>query len=244
MTYCLGILLEDGLVFASDSRTNAGVDQIASVRKLDIFQDGASRVIALLSAGNLATTQAIISQLRQGFGSGNFANDLQAVPSLFDAAQLVGNMLRGVIEREGGYVKPFGNPNAGFILGGQISGGPHGLFEIYSAGNFIEAGPRNQFVQTGETKYGKPILDRTLAYDTGLIEAAKLALISFDATIRSNITVAPPIDMFCYRRDSFSSSAQINFTEDDPYMAQLRDAFGNGLIDLTRALPEPPITLA
>ena len=243
MTYCLGILLEDGLVFASDSRTNAGVDQIASVRKLDIFQDGVSRVIVMLSAGNLATTQAIVSQLRQGFGSGNFASDLQAVPTLFDAAQLVGNMLRGVIEREGGYVKPFGNPNATFILGGQITGGPHGLFEIYSAGNFIEAGPRNQFVQTGETKYGKPILDRTLAYGTGLIEAAKLALISFDATIRSNITVAPPIDMLCYRRDSFASNAQISLTDSDAYMAQLRDAFGNGLIDLTRGLPEPPITL-
>lgn len=242
MTYCLGILLEDGLVFASDSRTNAGVDQIASVRKLDIFQDD-SRVIVLLSAGNLATTQSIVSQLRLGFGSGDWATDLQSVPSLFGAAQLVGNMLRGVLGREADYVKPFGNPNAAFILGGQITGGPHGLYEIYSAGNFIEAGPRNPFMQTGETKYGKPILDRTLAYETGLVEAAKLALISFDATIRSNITVAPPIDMLCYRRDSFASTAQISLTDDDAYMAQIRDAFGNGLIDLIRGLPEPPITL-
>ena len=241
MTYCLGILLKDGLVFASDSRTNAGVDQIASVRKLDIFQDDL-RLIVLLSAGNLATTQSIVSQLRLGFGSGDWASDLQSVPSLFGAAQLVGNMLRGVLGREADYVKPYGDPNATFILGGQISGGPHGLYEIYSAGNFVEAGPRNQFVQTGETKYGKPVLDRTLAYKTGIIEAAKLAVISFDATIRSNLTVAPPIDMLCYRRDSFSSHAQISFNEDDPYMRQLSDAFGNGMIDLIRDLPEPPIT--
>jgi putative proteasome-type protease len=189
VTYCLGILLPPGLVLASDSRSNAGVDQVARVRKLALITQPGKRVIAILSAGNLATTQLVVTTLRQSVGSGEINHDLYAATTMFDVANIVGSKLREVIAHEGPFVQPYGDPSGSFLVGGQIAGEPPRLFQIYSAGNFIEASDRSPFLQIGETKYGRPILDRALTLESPLDEAAKLALLSFDATIRSNLSV-------------------------------------------------------
>ena len=240
MTYCLGILLRDGLVLASDSRSNAGVDHITKVRKMAVFEDPGRRVVVLLSAGNLATTQAVVTTLRQGLNRGPRNRDLFAADTMFDAARIVGDQLRGVIARDGEYVTPHGDPGASFLVGGQIAGGRHRVFQIYSAGNFVEASSRSQLLQIGETKYGKPVLDRALANDISLDEAAKLALLSFDATIRSNLSVEGPIDLLRYAADSFSAANLRKFPRDDPYWTALRAGYGDGLLALVRGLPTPP----
>jgi len=239
VTYCLGILLPQGLVLASDSRSNAGVDQVARVRKFDLFTLPGNRVIAILSAGNLATTQAVISELRGAAGSGR-PDDLNAIHSMFEAARIVGDKLRQTIARDGASVQPYGDPSGSFLVGGQIAGENCRLFEIYSAGNFIEASPRSVFLQIGETKYGKPILDRALNPETSLAEAAKLALLSFDATMRSNLSVGMPIDMLRYETNSFAPTNMAMLKEDDPYWISLRSTYSEGLAQLVRSLPTPP----
>jgi len=240
MTYCLGILLQDGLVMASDSRSNAGVDYITTVKKMAVFEKKGERVTAVLSAGNLATTQAVVTALRQHLNGGDPKRDLNAVPSMFHAAQAVGDLLRETIAREQSYVAPYGDPGGSFIVGGQIAGEPHRIFQIYAAGNFIEASARAQIVQIGESKYGKPVLDRTLDNDVSLDEAAKLALLSYDATIRSNLSVEGPIDLLRYRTGSFRVDNLRKFVRSDPYWTALRTQYGEGLTALIRALPSPP----
>jgi putative proteasome-type protease len=175
VTYCLGIALRAGLVMASDSRSNAGVDQVTQVRKQAVLVRPGERVVIVLSAGNLATTQAVVSELRQGWSSGRAEDDLTTAASFSDIARMVGDRLRAVIQRDAKYVEPYGDATGSFIVGGQIAGEPARLFQIYSAGNFIEADERSFFLQIGETKYGKPILDRALGSDSSLDEAAKLA---------------------------------------------------------------------
>jgi len=181
LTCCLGILLPAGLVLASDSRSNAGVDQVALVKKLALFEVPGQRVIAVLSAGNPATTQAVVTSLRETAGSGKFGQDFHSARSMFDVAQMAGNRLREVIARDGSHVQPFGDPNGSFLVGGQIAGEPPRLFHVYAAGNFVEASDRSRFLQLGETKYGKPVLDRALGSNSTLDEAAKLSLLSFDS---------------------------------------------------------------
>jgi len=239
MTYCLGILLPQGLVMASDSRSNAGVDQVARVRKFDLFNLPGNRVIAILSAGNLATTQAVISELRGTEGSAK-PEDLHAAHSMFEVARIVGDKLREIVTRDGPSVQPYGDPNGSFLVGGQIMGEPPRLFQVYSAGNFIEASLRSTFLQIGETKYGKPILDRSMTPECPLDEAAKLALLSFDATMRSNLSVGMPIDMLRYQTDSFSTANMTMLKEDDPYWSSLRGTYSQGLSQLVRSLPTPP----
>jgi putative proteasome-type protease len=240
MTYCLGILSPEGLVLASDSRSNAGVDQVQRVCKLTLLTVPGERVIAILGAGNLATTQAVVSQLHQAQGGGVAGQDVNMAPSMFDIATMVGDKLRDVMGRDGRYVEPYGDASASFLVGGQIRGGPQRLFEIYSAGNFVEAFARYNFLQIGETKYGKPILDRALRSDSSLDEAAKLALLSFDATIRSNLSVGLPIDILRYRADSFSTSDLATLDEDNAYWSELRDGYSDGLSALIERLPPPP----
>ena len=239
MTYCLGILLPAGLVLASDSRSNAGVDQIARVRKLELITVPGNRVIAILSAGNLATTQSVTTQLRERVGDES-SQDLHAARSMFEVAKIVGDKLREVIARDGKYVEPYGDPTGSFLVGGQIAGEQPRLFQIYSAGNFVEATFRSCFLQIGETKYGKPILDRALTTDSSLDEAAKLALLSFDATIRSNLSCGVPIDMLRYPADSFSTTNFATLEEEDPYWNALRAGYGGGLSTLVERLPPPP----
>ena len=240
MTYCLGILLPAGLVLASDSRSNAGVDQVALVKKLALFEVPGQRVVAVLSAGNLATTQAVVTSLREAAGSGKFGQDIHTTRSMFDVAQLVGNRLREVIARDGGYVQPFGDPHGSFLVGGQIAGEPPRLFNIYSAGNFVEASERSRFLQLGETKYGKPILDRALGRNSTLDEAAKLSLLSVDATMRSNLSVDAPIDLLRYATDSFSARNFATLEKDDPYWMKLRTMYADGLSSLVAQIPPPP----
>ncbi|HWM62336.1 MAG TPA: peptidase [Rhizomicrobium sp.] len=239
MTYCLGIVLPAGLVLASDSRSNAGVDQVTRVRKFELFTQPGNRVIAILSAGNLATTQSVTSQLREMLGSGT-GDDLYAARSMFEVARIVGDKLRAVIARDGPSVTPYGDPTGSFLVGGQIAGETPRLFQVYSAGNFIEASLRSSFLQIGETKYGKPILDRALTPDCPLNEAAKLALLSFDATLRSNLSCGPPIDIMRYETDSFSTANMIMLKEDDSYWNTLRNGYGDGLSGLVKMLPPPP----
>ncbi len=238
MTYCLGILLPSGLVLASDSRSNAGIDQIARVLKLNTLTVPEERVIAILSAGNLATTQSVVTSLREAAGKGQ-GQDVFAARTMFEVANIVGAALRAVMDRDSSYVKPYGDASASFLVGGQIEGEPPRLFEIYSAGNFVEATPRDCFLQIGETKYGKPILDRALTSDMALDEAAKLALLSFDATIRSNLSVGLPIDMLRYEKDSFSAGNFVTFEEHNPYWRDLRRGYAEGLAALIAALPPP-----
>ena len=241
MTYCLGILLPDGLVLASYSRTNAGVDQIAVVRKLACFVTPQDRMIALLSAGNLATTQAVVTILRQSWGQGDPSRDLHTVRTLFDAATMVSDTYREVLGRDADHVKPYGDASGSFLIAGQVAGDGHRLFQMYPAGNFVEATPRTQFLQIGEAKYGKPILDRALAFDSSMEHAAKLALISFDATIRSNLSVAPPIDLLCYRKDSFSADRLKKYKTNDADWTRIRDAYSSGLMALLETVPDPEI---
>ena len=239
MTYCVGILTRHGLVLAADSRTNAGVDHIATVRKLALFERPGERIMALLSAGNLATTQAVVTLLGQRLGGGQGTQDLDAADTMFDAARMVGAVLREVIRHDGEHVQPHGDPGGNFLFGGQLAGGRHRLFLIYPAGNFIEATPETPFLQIGETKYGKPILDRVITYEASLAAAAKCALLSFDATMRSNLSVAPPIDLLCYRADSLRADVRVDIRETDPYFAGLRAQFGDGMLDLFDRLPAP-----
>ncbi|MDB5480468.1 MAG: peptidase [Caulobacteraceae bacterium] len=240
MTYCLGILLPTGLVLAADSRSNAGVDQIALARKMALITVPGDRVIAILSAGNLATTQSVVSQLRHAAGSGDAEWDVHAARNLFDVAAMVGTKLREVVDRDTRYVQSYGDPTGSFLVGGQISGEEPRLFQVYSAGNFIEASSRSRFLQIGETKYGKPILDRVLDHQTSLDEAAKLAMLSFDATIRSNLSVGPPIDLLRYQIDSFSVANLQTVVDGDPYWTSLKRGYAEGLSSLVDTLPCPP----
>lgn len=238
MTYCLGILLPEGLVLASDSRTNAGVDQIAIVRKLATFKSPGDRMIALLSAGNLATTQAVVTLLRQGMETGG-SRDLMTVQTLFDAATMVSDTYRYVLARDQEAVRPYGDATGSFLIAGQIKGERQRLFQMYPAGNFVEATPRTQFLQIGETKYGKPILDRALHFDSSIGYSAKLALLSFDATIRSNLSVAPPIDLLCYKKDSFSIDGLRKYSGTDPAWESIREAYSTGLMNVLENTPNP-----
>jgi putative proteasome-type protease len=239
LTYCLGILLPGGVVMASDSRSSAGVDQVAKVRKIEILAEPGERVIAILSAGNLATTQAVVTSFREGWGEGVAGEDLRAVHTMFEAAKAVGLMLRQVSDRDAKYVEPFGDPSASFIVGGQIKGEPPRLFQIYSAGNFVEASSRSCFLQVGETKYGKPILDRALSPDSSMDDAAKIALLSFDATLRSNLSVGLPIDLLRYEADSFCAGNFVTFEEHDAYFRDLRRGYADGLNLLVDGLAPP-----
>lgn len=239
MTYCVGILVRDGLVLAADSRTNAGVDHIATVRKLALFERPGERIMALLSAGNLATTQAVVTLLSQRLGEEPGPHNLYAARTMFDAARMVGAVLREVMAHDAEHVQPHGDPGASFLFAGQLRGGRHRLFLIYPAGNFIEATAETPFLQIGETKYGKPILDRVITPATSLAEAAKCALLSFDSTMRSNLSVAPPIDLMLYRADSLCADLRIDVQESDPYFAGLRQQFGQGMLELFARLPNP-----
>ena len=240
MTYCLGILLPAGLILASDSRSNAGIDNVAQVCKLTTLGVPGNRVIAIQSAGNLATTQSVVTQLRQAAGSGVAGEDVFLARNMFEVADMVGTKLREVITRDGAFVKPYGDPAASFLVSGQISGEAPRLFEVYSAGNFVEATARSCFLQIGEAKYGKPILDRALEPTSSLEEAEKLALLSFDATMRSNLSVGPPIDLLRYEADSFTVEKLVTLEDSNPYWRRLRQLYSEGLNALVAKLPPPP----
>lgn len=241
MTYCVGLLLEQGLVLASDTRTNAGVDQVAISPKMHVFELKNERVIVLLTAGNLAITQSVINSLRAAIDKNEAeSKHLHNVNSLFDAAGLVGAELRAAFERDGEHLKSHSiDFNASILVAGQIKGEKPRLFNVYAAGNFIETCRETPYFQIGETKYGKPIIDRVVKHNSEMMDAVKCILISFDSTIRSNVSVAAPIDLLLYRVDSFHADCQQRITENDPYFAKVRQGWGQGLKEVFSALPSP-----
>lgn len=239
MTYCVGVLLRDGLVFASDSRTHAGVDNFATFCKLTVFEKPGDRVIIMLSSGGLAGTQAIVSILRQRCDLGNTAPNLFNARTMFDVAGLISDATRDVELRDAARLKDHVPFNASFIFGGQIQGEPPRLFRTYAETNFIEAEAGTPFLQTGETKYGKPILDWVVNGETSRSSAVKSVLLSFDSTMRSNLSVGMPIDLACYERDSLSLTMRRRFEQDDPYFTALTREWSEGVRTVFRQLPEP-----
>jgi putative proteasome-type protease len=230
VTYCIGVLLDEGVVLASDSRTNAGVDRVSTFRKMFTFEKPGQRFFGLLTAGNLSLTQGVVSQINEWLDSEDPERDLFAVGSMFGAARIVGSALREVHKTDAGYLQQHDvDFTASFILAGQVKGGQLRLFMIYDAGNFIEAMGDTTYFQIGEVKYGKPILDRIIRQDTSLSDAAKCALISFDSTMRSNVSVGPPIDLMIYRRDSLKAAFTIRLEDDDPYLQAIREGWGGAI---------------
>ncbi len=240
MTYCVGLLVDTGLVLLSDSRTNAGVDQINTFRKMATFQRPHDRVLVLLSAGNLAITQAVVNLLHETpEDSAEPARILRAA-NMFSAARVVGDALRDIHERDAEYLKEHGHEfNGTFILGGQIKGEEPRLFHIYSAGNFIESSADTPYFQIGESKYGKPIIDRVITRSSSLAQAAKCALISMDSTIRSNLSVGPPLDLAIIRRDEFRLATHISIDLENEYFKMIRTRWGFALQEVFSELPNP-----
>jgi putative proteasome-type protease len=252
MTYCVAMRLNQGLVFLADSRTNAGVDQISTFRKLTVFENPGERVLVMLSAGNLAITQAVrqiiceAPAVAEAGTPGNAAHEPAAptsvwqARSLFDAVRLVGDAVRVVFRHDRAALEEAGiDFHCSFLFGGQIRGEPMRLFHVYAAGNFIEATPENPYFQIGESKYGKPIVDRVITPETSLGEGAKCALISMDSTLRSNISVGLPLDLLVYEADSLRVTKFVHIDEDNEYMQMIRSTWGRRLRQVFSEIPDP-----
>lgn len=240
MTYCVAMSLDAGMIFASDSRTNAGVDQIARFSKMRVFARDGDRIIVALSSGNLSLTQNALSILEQRARAGDGELNLWNATSMFDIARLIGDALREVKTRDGPYLQQNNiDSHANFIVGGQVRGEPHRLFEVYSEGNFIEATPDTCYFQIGESKYGKPVIDRVVNRTTGLLEATKCTIVSFDSTMRSNISVGLPIDLVVYETDALRIKLQKRIEESNPYFQMIHTQWGEGLRTVFAQLPNP-----
>jgi putative proteasome-type protease len=241
MTYCVGLALKEGMIMLSDTRTNAGVDNISIFSKMHVFQIPEERFLVLLSAGNLAVAQAVVNLLHEGIKTDERLETLYTVPTAFRAAQLVGEAVRRVYHRDGEAMQAQNVPfEVSFLVGGEIRGRGMRMFQIYSAGNFIEATPDTPFLQIGEHKYGKPILDRVVNYDTELMDGIKVALVSMDSTLRSNLTVGMPIDLLVYRRGGLEAEMKRRITEEDEYFRMIREYWSEALREAYRAIPRPP----
>lgn len=240
MTYCVALLLDAGMVFASDSRTNAGVDNIATFRKMHVIAREGERLIVILSSGNLSITQSAINLLEHQSRASDANKTVHNASSMYEIADLVGNALRDVRRRDGPFLQQSNiDTSASFIVGGQIRGEPQRLFNIYSEGNFIEATPETPYFQIGESKYGKPVIDRVIKRSTQLMEAAKCVLVSFDSTMRSNISVGLPIDIVIYDNNSFRARVQRRVDESDAYFRMIHTEWGEGLRRVFAQLPNP-----
>lgn len=245
MTYCVAVALDAGMVFASDSRTNAGVDNIASFRKMYIFEKSGDRVIVMLTAGNLSITQSAIKLLEEHARRQNLPTTLMSAESMYDVADITGQALRDVRNRNAPFLQQSNiDSSASFIVGGQIKGEAPRLFHVYSEGNFIESTPETPYFQIGESKYGKPVIDRVIKTDTSLLEATKCLLVSFDSTMRSNISVGLPIDLLIYERDSLRVSYRHYIMENDPYFTMIHNQWGAGLRKVFSELPNPDWNVA
>jgi len=243
MTYCVAVKLKAGLVFLSDSRTNAGLDQISTFRKMIVYEKPGDRFMCLLSAGNLSISQSIreilqVEQLKDTDGGEPIT--IWNAKSMFDAARVLGSAVRHVYQRDGEALKRSGvDFNVSMVFGGQIAGEGMRLFQVYSPGNFIEATPETPFFQIGESKYGKPVLDRVITPDTPLDEAAKCVLISMDSTLKSNLSVGLPLDMAVYEADSLRSDKIVCIDEHNPYLRMLRDTWGQRLREVFDSIEHP-----
>ena len=238
MTYCVAVRVEDGLVLASDSRTSAGVDDLSIYSKMHHFETRDDRFFTLLSAGNLATTQAVTTQVERQIDDAPDGPNLNTFNHLDEVARYIGE-LSSQIQHDFNDQAEQANAmmQASFILAGQIRNHEHEAFLIYPQGNYIAASAEKPFLQIGETKYGKPILDRIIDSSISLARASRCALISMDASIRSNLTVGPPVELLIYQRDSLEASRRYRLEPDDSYLVALTDAWSNGLNQLFLGLP-------
>ena len=243
MTYCVAIKLDAGLVFLSDSRTNAGLDQISTFRKMIVYEKPDDRFMVLLSAGNLSISQSVreilqIEQLKETEDSDPIT--IWNAKSMFDAARVLGSAVRHVYDRDAQALKQSGvDFNVSLIFGGQIKGEGMRLFQMYSAGNFIEATPETPYFQVGESKYGKPVLDRVLMPSLPLDEAAKCALVSMDSTLKSNLSVGLPLDLGVYEADRLESDKVVCIDSDNPYFQMLHGNWGHKLREVFDSIEDP-----
>ncbi len=238
MTYCVGMRLNSGLVFLSDSRTNAGVDHIGSFRKMTLFENPGDRIMVLLTAGNLSISQSVRQTISEYLTPDG--NSIWTASSMYEAAQIVGESIRSVHKRDAESLEQFGiDFNVSLIFGGQIRGERCRLFQMYSAGNFIESHDENPYFQIGESKYGKPIIDRVITPNTPLDEAAKCALISMDSTLRSNISVGFPLDLLLYDEDALTISRFVTIDEKNQYFQMLRNSWGKELRSVFEGIADP-----
>lgn len=239
MTYCVAMRLESGLVFLSDSRTNAGVDHINTFRKMRIWPRPGERVIVMLAAGNLSVTQSVVNILNERLTLTD-ATNLWNAPNMFEVARHVGEVVREVHRRDAEALAEFGVEfNPSLIVGGQILGEVPRLFNVYAAGNFIESTEDTPYIQIGESKYGKPIIDRVVRFQTSLADAAKCALVSMDSTIRSNLSVGVPLDLCVIERDAFAVRSHVSIDHNHAYYAQIRNQWGDRLREAFAELPGP-----
>ena len=242
MTYCVAMRLDAGLVFLSDSRTNAGLDQISTFRKMTVYEQEGDRVMVLLSAGNLAITQAVRQLLRTETIQGEGGNvSIWNCRTMFDAVRIVGAAVRKVYDRDAESLKNFGIEfNVNLIFGGQVKGETMRLFNVYAAGNFVEAGVDGVcYFQIGESKYGKPIIDRVVTPATPLDQAAKCALVSMDSTLKSNLSVGLPLDLLVYEANSLHAQRIVHIDDHDPYFRMIRESWGHRLRDVFESIPNP-----
>ncbi|MDH5823594.1 peptidase [Luteimonas sp. RD2P54] len=242
MTYCVGLLLDQGLVMLGDTRTNAGFDNISCFSKLQKYHVPGERLIATLSAGNLAISQAVLNLIQEGLPDPETGQveTIYTAPTMFRAAALVGEAVRRVHRTHGEAMKQQGvGFDVSIMLGGQIAGRTLRLFHVYAAGNFIEATTDTPYLQIGEHKYGKPMLDRAITSNTSLIEGVKLALISMDSTLRSNLSVGMPLDLLVYRKDSIDGVVEQRMDEGDEYFAMIRERWSKALSEAHRQIPAP-----
>jgi putative proteasome-type protease len=243
MTYCCGILVRDGLVMMADTRTNAGLDNISTFRKLHIFKDPGERIMAIATAGNLAITQSVISTLNEGLENpetGERETRMNA-PTMFQAAQRIGRAIRSVHALEGSALRAEDiSFDVSFLFGGQIKGARMRLFMIYTAGNFIECTTDTPYLQIGEHKYGKPVLDRAISYDVDLYDALKVGLVSMDSTMRSNLGVGMPIDILLVRPDALDAELDYRIEAGEPYFHDLRSRWSAALRAAHQSIPRPP----
>lgn len=243
MTYCVGIKLNAGLVFLSDSRTNAGVDNISTFRKMIVYEKAGDRFMVLLSAGNLSISQSIreilqVEQLKDHEGGEPIT--IWNAKSMFDAARVLGSAIRRVYDRDAEALKNADvDFNVSLVFGGQIRGENMRLFQMYSAGNFIEATDETPYFQVGESKYGKPVLDRVLTPATPLAEAAKCVLVSMDSTMKSNLSVGLPLDLVVYEADSFQSDKIVCIDNDNPYYRMMHSSWGQKLRQVFDSIEDP-----
>ncbi len=243
MTYCVAIKLNAGLVFLSDSRTNAGLDQISTFRKIIVYEKPGDRFIVLLTAGNLSISQSIreilqVEQLKEA--SDHEPLTIWNATSMFDVARVLGAAIRHVHQRDAESLRQSGvDFNVSILLGGQINGEAMRLFQVYSAGNFIEATPETPYFQIGESKYGKPVLDRVITPDTPLDEAAKCALVSMDSTLKSNLSVGLPLDMVVYEVNRFETDKIVCIDEHNPYYQMMHNNWGRKLREVFDSIEDP-----
>lgn len=242
MTYCVAIKLDAGLVFMSDSRTNAGLDQISTYRKMMVYERPSDRFMVLLSAGNLSISQSVreILQVEKIDSGTGVPTTIWNAKSMFDAVRVLGAAVRRVYDQDGPALAANGiDFNASFIFGGQIAGEGMRLFLVYSAGNFIEATRETCYFQVGESKYGKPVLDRMITPSTPLNEAAKCALVSMDSTLKSNLSVGLPLDLLVYEAGKLHSNQIVCIDEQNPYFEMIRGNWGQKLRQVFESLEDP-----